>query len=159
MNVEIVCVGKLKEKFWREAVEEYAKRLKRFCSFSVTALKEARLPANASPADEENVKNTEGRYILDALRDTACVIALDLRGKDYDSEQFSRLLQERMGEGTSHFTFVIGGSLGLSKEVLKRADYRISFSKMTFPHQLMRVILAEQIYRGFKIMRGEAYHK
>lgn len=159
MTVEIVCVGKLKEKFWREAVEEYAKRMKRFCTFTVKELKEAKLPANASPADEEAVKMAEGRSILEALRESSYVIALDLRGKAYDSEEFSRLLQDRMGEGVSHFTFLIGGSLGMPEEVLKRADLRISFSRMTFPHQLMRVILCEQIYRGFKIMRGEAYHK
>ncbi len=159
MNIDIVCIGRLKEKLWRDAVDEYAKRMKRFCSFSISELKESRLPANASFADEIAVKESEGKSILNALKDSSYVIALDVKGKELDSEQFAGKLNDLMTEGVSSFSFIIGGSLGLSDEVLQRADYRLSFSRMTFPHQLMRVILSEQIYRSFKIMRNEVYHK
>lgn len=159
MNIDIICIGKLKEKFWRDAVAEYAKRLGRFCSFSVIELKEARLPANASAADETAVKETEGRAVIEALKEHSYVIALDVQGRQYDSVRFAELLEDRMNMGTGRIVFIIGGSLGLSEEVLQRADLRLSFSKMTFPHQLMRVILAEQIYRCFKIIRNETYHK
>ena len=159
MNIEIICIGKLKEKYWRDAAAEYAKRLSRYCSFSVTELKEARLPANASAADEEAVKEAEGRAVLEALREHSFVIALDVQGKQYDSVSLAALLEDHMNHGITRMVFVIGGSLGLSGEVLRRADLRLSFSKMTFPHQLMRVILSEQIYRCFKIIRHETYHK
>ena len=133
MNVEIICIGKLKEKYWRDAIAEYAKRLGRFCSFSVTELKEARLPANASPAEEEAVKEAEGRAVIEAIREHSYVIALDVQGKQYDSVSFAGLLEEHMNYGTARIVFVIGGSLGLSWDVLQRADLRLSFSKMTCP--------------------------
>ena len=159
MNIEIICIGKLKEKYWRDAMGEYAKRLGRYCRFKITELKEARLPANASDADEENVKNAEGTAILGAIQDRMYVVALDVRGQEISSEKLAARMERHMNSGTSGIAFIIGGSLGLSEEVLRRADTRLSFSPMTFPHQMMRVILAEQIYRSFKIIHNETYHK
>lgn len=159
MNIDIVCIGKLKEAFWRDAVGEYAKRLGRFCAFNIVELKETRLPANASEAEEEAVKVSEGERIINAIKDNTYVVALDIKGKELDSEQLAYRIRDLMTDGVSSFAFIIGGSLGLSDEVLKRADLRLSFSRMTFPHQLMRVILTEQLYRSFKIIRNEAYHK
>lgn len=159
MNIEIICVGKLKEKYWRDAVAEYAQRLGRYCRFHITELKETRLPANASKADEEQVKKSEGEAILGAIKDRMYVTALDVKGKEMSSEQMAARLERHMTSGTSDMAFIIGGSLGLSGDVLKRADSRLSFSQMTFPHQMMRVILAEQIYRSFKIIHNETYHK
>ncbi|MGI6205062.1 MAG: 23S rRNA (pseudouridine(1915)-N(3))-methyltransferase RlmH [Anaerovoracaceae bacterium] len=159
MNIEIICIGKLKEKYWKDASSEYAKRLGRFCRFRITELKESRLPENASPADEEMVKEKEGKEILKALKNQQYVVALDIRGKEMDSEKLAARLDKLMTDGVSDVAFIIGGSLGLSPEVLSRADYRLSFSPMTFPHQLMRIILQEQIYRCFKIIHNETYHK
>ena len=159
MNIEIICVGKLKEKYWRDAVDEYSRRLGRYCHFHITELKESRLPANASEADEENVKKAEGASILAALRDRMYVVALDVRGKEMSSEALAARIERHRDSGTATMAFLIGGSLGLSEEVLRRADFRLSFSPMTFPHQMMRVILAEQIYRSFKIIHHETYHK
>lgn len=159
MHIDVICVGKLKEKYWRDAVDEYAKRLGRYCSFSVIERKETRLPANPSPADEEDVKKAESKAVLDAVKDGSYVIALDVQGRQYDSPALAEFLEDRMNRGTGRIAFLIGGSLGLSREALASADMRLSFSKMTFPHQLMRVILSEQIYRCFKIIRGETYHK
>lgn len=159
MNIEIICIGKLKEKYWKDASSEYAKRLGRFCRFRITELKESRLPENAFPADEEMVKEKEGKEILKALKNNQYVVALDIRGKEMDSEKLAARLDRLMTDGVSDVAFIIGGSLGLSPEVLSRADYRLSFSPMTFPHQLMRIILQEQIYRCFKIIHNETYHK
>lgn len=159
MNVEIVCIGKLKEKYWRDAVAEYSKRLGRYCRFSIIELKESRLPANASETDEENVKKAEGKAILKALKDRTYAVALDIKGREMSSEELAQRFEKKMDSGISDISFIIGGSLGLSEEVLKRADSRLSFSPMTFPHQMMRVILAEQIYRSFKIINHETYHK
>ena len=159
MNIQVVCIGKLKEKYWTEAVAEYSKRLGRFCGLEIRELKEERLPDHASPAEEQQVIDAEGKSILKQLGSGSYVIALDVRGRQMSSEQLSDKLAQLGLEGRSSVDFVIGGSLGLSREVLQRADLRLSFSPMTFPHQMMRVILLEQIYRGFKIMRNEAYHK
>ncbi|MDD6255810.1 MAG: 23S rRNA (pseudouridine(1915)-N(3))-methyltransferase RlmH [Eubacteriales bacterium] len=159
MNVEIICIGKLKEKYWRDASAEYAKRLGRFCRFKITELKESRLPENASAADEETVKHKEGEEILKALKKQQYVVALDIRGTEIDSEKLAARLDRLMTSGTSDVAFIIGGSLGLSQDVISRADFRLSFSPMTFPHQMMRIILQEQLYRCFKIIHNEAYHK
>ena len=159
MNINVICVGKLKEKYWTDAVAEYSKRLGRFCTLKITELKEDRLADNASPADEEKVKATEGTSILKAIDGDAYVIALDVRGKELSSEKLAEKVETLALDGKSNLAFIIGGSLGLSQEVLARADYRLSFSPMTFPHQMMRVILLEQIYRSFKIIRNETYHK
>lgn len=159
MNVTVVCIGKLKEKYWREAEAEYSKRLGGYCSLSVKELKEAPLPANASAADEEAVKKAEGKAILAAVREQSYVISLEVKGKKLSSEGLADKMAELAVTGRSDVTFVIGGSLGLSEEVSRRADLRLSFSDMTFPHQMMRIILLEQIYRSFKINRNETYHK
>lgn len=159
MNITIIAIGKLKEKYWREAVEEYSKRLSAYCKLKIIELKECPLPANPSKADEETVKRTEGREILDRITKGDYVITLEIKGKGLSSEKLAAKIDALGLEGKSSIVFVIGGSLGLSEEVSKRADFALSFSAMTFPHQMMRVILLEQIYRSFKIIRKEAYHK
>lgn len=159
MRIRIVCIGKLKERYWSEAVEEYSKRLSRYCELEIVQLKEARLPDRASLADEQNVIFEEGQSILKNLKEGSQVITLEIKGKELSSEGLSAYLGELQLEGKSDLTFVIGGSLGLSEQVSARADFRLSFSRMTFPHQMMRVILLEQIYRAFKILRNETYHK
>ena len=159
MNIQIICVGKLKEKYWQDACAEYMKRLGRYCNIEIVELKESRLPENASLADEENVKKEEGASILKTIKDGTYVITLEILGKMLDSPQLAEKMDELALDGKSNIAFVIGGSLGLSAEVSKRSDYKLSFSKMTFPHQMMRVILLEQIYRSFKINRHETYHK
>lgn len=159
MNIQIICIGKLKEKYWSEAISEYSKRLSRFCSLEIIELKEARLPDKASHAEEEAVKMEEGRSILKAIKEGTYVITLEILGKQLTSPELAAKMENLSLEGKSNITFVIGGSLGLSEEVSKRANFKLSFSKMTFPHQMMRVILLEQIYRSFKINRNETYHK
>lgn len=159
MKIQIICIGKLKEKYWTEAVAEYSKRLQRFCTLEIVELKEARLPDKASAADEENVKLEEGRSILKQISDSTYVITLEVLGKALSSEELAGKIENLVGMGRSDIAFVIGGSLGLSAEVSRRADFKLSFSRMTFPHQMMRVILLEQIYRSFKINRNETYHK
>lgn len=159
MNIKIICVGKLKEAYWRDAAAEYSKRLSRYCALQIDELKEERLPDNASPAQEEKVKEAEGSAILRHIKAGTYVIALDVKGRPMSSEQLAQKLGELPDQGKSDIAFLIGGSLGLSAEVLQRADLRLSFSAMTFPHQMMRVILLEQIYRGFKINKNETYHK
>ena len=159
MNIQIICIGKLKEKYWTDAIAEYSKRLSRYCTLEIIELKESRLPDKASAADEENVKLEEGRAILKAIKDGTYVITLEILGKQLTSPELADKIQTLSIEGKSNVAFIIGGSLGLSAEVSKRADYKLSFSKMTFPHQMMRVILLEQVYRGFKIIKNEAYHK
>jgi 23S rRNA (pseudouridine1915-N3)-methyltransferase len=159
VKIDVICVGSLKEAYLRDAAAEYLKRLSRYAKITVTEIKEARLPANASPADEEAVKNAEGAAILAKVGASPYVIALDVRGESRSSERFAKQIQELSASGKSNIAFIIGGSLGLSDDVLRAADFRLSFSPMTFPHQLMRVIVLEQIYRAFKINSGESYHK
>lgn len=159
MKISIVCIGKLKERYWTEGVEEYCKRLSKYCDLNILQLKETRLPDKASAADEEKVIYEEGQTILKNIKDTAYVVTLEIKGKALSSEELAKKINTLSLEGKSEIVFVIGGSLGLSQEVSRRADYKLSFSKMTFPHQMMRVILLEQIYRAFKINKNEAYHK
>jgi len=159
MNIKIICVGKLKETYWRDAVSEYGKRLKKFCRLDIVELKESRLAANPSSADEENVRTKESRAILDRIDKGTYVVTLEINGKRLTSEAFSRKISDLALESVSDITFVIGGSLGFNEEVSRRANLRLSFSDMTFPHQMMRVILLEQIYRAFKISSNEPYHK
>ncbi len=155
----MVCVGKLKERFFSDAVAEYAKRLSRYGKLDIIEVADEKTPEGASAAEEEKIKAREGARILKAVREDAYVIALAIEGKKYSSEQFAEFLKARGLSGDSHLIFVIGGSLGLHADVLARADFLLSFSDMTFPHQLMRVILLEQIYRGFRILNHEPYHK
>ncbi|MCM1103491.1 MAG: 23S rRNA (pseudouridine(1915)-N(3))-methyltransferase RlmH [Clostridium sp.] len=159
MNLSVVCVGKCKEAFFRDAVAEYAKRLSKYCDFSVIEVADEKTKEHASEREEALIKQKEAERIERALRPEDYVVALAIEGKKYDSVNFSRHIGTWMGTGKSRIVFVIGGSLGLHERILSRADEKISFSDMTFPHQLMRVILAEQIYRAFRIMNGEPYHK
>ena len=159
MNITVICIGKLKERYWREAVGEYSKRLGSYCSLRIQELKEARLPAGAGPAEEEAVKIAVGEEILSRVNKDMFVVSLEIRGKRMSSETLAEKLRNLALEGRSEIAFVIGGSLGLSEAVSRRADLKLSFSDMTFPHQMMRVILLEQIYRSFRIIRGEPYHK
>ena len=160
MNIEIICVGKLKEKYWQEAAAEYSKRLGRFCRLKITELAEARLSGSGA-AEEAAVIRAEGEAICARLDPgpQSFIIALDVKGKSLSSEALADKISGLALSGKSRVVFVIGGSLGLSEAVLAAADLRLSFSAMTFPHQLMRVILLEQIYRAFKINAGETYHK
>lgn len=159
MKVTIACVGKIKEKYFTDAIAEYSKRLSRYISLEITEVTDEKCPETLSDKEAEIVKNAEGERLLKAIKDTSFVIALAIDGKKYDSVGFSNLFSSSMVNGISHITFVIGGSLGLSDKVLKRADSKISFSDMTFPHQLMRVILLEQTYRAYRIIKNEPYHK
>ncbi|MDD4200201.1 MAG: 23S rRNA (pseudouridine(1915)-N(3))-methyltransferase RlmH [Eubacteriales bacterium] len=159
MNITIIAIGKLKEKYWQDAVKEYSKRLGAYCKLQIVELKESLLRSNPSPADEEAVKLAEGREILERIRKSDYVITLEIEGKGLSSEQLADRIDQLGIEGRSDVVFVIGGSLGLSAEVSLRSDFKLSFSAMTLPHQMMRVILLEQIYRSFKINRKEAYHK
>lgn len=159
MKITCVTVGKIKEKYFTDAVKEYSKRLSRYCKLEIVELTDEKTPDGASASEEAAIKEREGERILKALRDDAYVIALAIEGKMLDSEQLSAKIEQLGVGGVSHITFVIGGSLGLSPAVMRRADFALSFSPMTFPHQLMRVILLEQIYRSFRIMKNEPYHK
>ena len=159
MKITCVVVGKIKEKYFTDAIKEYSKRLSRYCKLEIVELADEKTPDGASEAEELAIQEKEGERILKALKDDAYVIALAIEGKMLDSVELSKKIESLGIGGTSHIAFVIGGSLGLSRAVMARADYRLSFSKMTFPHQLMRVILLEQIYRSFRITRGEPYHK
>ena len=159
MKITVIGVGRLKEKYWQAAIDEYSKRLSKYVKLDIIEVPDERAPENLSAAEEEIVKKNEGERILKNIKDGAYVIALAINGKMLSSEELSEFLNERMVRGAGHIVFVIGGSLGLSKEVLDRADYKLSFSKMTFPHQMMRVILLEQFYRAVKIMKNEPYHK
>lgn len=159
MNISVICIGKLKEKYWVQAAAEYSKRLSGYCSLDMVELKEARLPDRAGPAEEQAVKDAEGAEILKRIKDNMYVITLEVDGKPLSSEKLAEKIDSLALAGRSNIAFVIGGSLGLSAAVSKRSDFRLSFSQMTFPHQMMRVILLEQVYRSFKIIRHETYHK
>lgn len=159
MNISIICIGKLKEKYWTAAIDEYSKRLKSYCNLEIVELKESRLPDKAGPAEELAVKEAEGQEILKRIKDNQYVITLEVKGKMLSSEKLAEKVESLGIDGHSNVVFVIGGSLGLSAAVSKRANFKLSFSEMTFPHQMMRVILLEQVYRAFKIIRNEAYHK
>ncbi len=159
MNIDIICIGKIKEVFYREALNEYAKRLSKYCKLNIIELNDEQTPDNAPEAVERKILDTEGKRILAKLSNDAYVIATAIEGKKMGSESFARLIDDLGINGHSRIVFVIGGSLGLSDEVKKRADMLLSFSDMTFPHQLMRVILAEQIYRSYRIINNQPYHK
>lgn len=159
MKIDIICVGKLKEKYWVNAVAEYKKRLSKYATIQVIEVPDEKTPDGASQALEEQIKVKEGQAILKGIKNGAYVIVLAIEGKQYSSEEFASKIEKLGVSGRSHIVFIIGGSLGLSEDVIKRANEAISFSKMTFPHQMMRVILLEQVYRGFRIIRNEPYHK
>ncbi len=159
MKITLVTVGKIKEKYLEQAIAEYRKRLARYCKLEILQVADEKTPEGASAAVEEQIKEKEGERILSQVRDGSFVIALAIEGKMMSSEELAQKMDRLAVEGTSQITFIIGGSLGLSRKVLERADFLLSFSKMTFPHQLMRVILLEQIYRSYRIITGQPYHK
>lgn len=159
MDILILSVGKIKEKYLTDAISEYSKRLSRYCKLKFTQVADEKTPDKASDALNRQIREVEGERLLKQIRDQDYVIALAIEGKMPDSVELSVKLQRLGVEGKSSVIFVIGGSLGLSDAVLKRADEKISFSRMTFPHQLMQVILLEQIYRSYRIMNHEPYHK
>lgn len=159
MKITCVVVGKIKEKYFTDAIKEYSKRLSRYCKLEIVELADEKTPDGASEAEELAIREKEGERIRKALKDDAYVIALAIEGKMLDSLELSRKIESLGIGGTSHIAFVIGGSLGLAPAVMKRADYALSFSRMTFPHQLMRVVLLEQLYRSYRIMKNEPYHK
>lgn len=159
MKITVIAVGKIKEKFYREAVAEYEKRLGRYCKLEIIQVEDEKTPDKAGFALEETIRRKEAERIIKYIREDACVITLEIQGKMYDSEGFADEIEKLATGGVSHIQFIIGGSLGLYEDVCKKADLAVSFSKMTFPHQLMRVILLEQIYRAYRIINGEPYHK
>lgn len=159
MKITLIAVGKIKERYFEDAIREYSKRLSRYCRLEIIQVADEKTPDGAIEALEEQIKEKEGRRILDQIREGAYVIALAVEGKQLDSLELAARMERLAVEGKSQLVFLIGGSLGLSKEVMRRADFALSFSAMTFPHQLMRVILLEQIYRSFRIRAGEPYHK
>jgi 23S rRNA (pseudouridine1915-N3)-methyltransferase len=159
MNIRIVAVGKIKEKYIQEGIKEFSKRLSRYCSLSIVEIEDEKAPETLSEKEMEIVKDKEGERILAKIPPNSFIISLEIEGKLLSSEDLSKKIDDLMINGINDITFVIGGSLGLSQEVRNRSDFKLSFSKMTFPHQLMRLILLEQIYRGFRIMKGEPYHK
>ena len=159
MKITVITVGKIKEKYLEDAIAEYSKRLSRYCKLEIIQVADEKTPDRASEVVETQIKDKEGERILSHIKDTAYVVALAIEGKMISSEELAELIDGLGVRGESHIQFVIGGSLGLSEEVMRRADFALSFSKMTFPHQMMRVVLLEQVYRSYRIMAGEPYHK
>ena len=159
MRITVVCVGKIKEKYFTMAIDEYTKRLSRYCKLNIIEVPDEKTPDQASEAEELQIKKKEGERILSNIKDQAYVIALAIQGKMLDSVELAKKIETLGTYGDSQIVFVIGGSLGLSDEVLARANMKLSFSPMTFPHQLMRVVLLEQVYRAYRINCGEPYHK
>ncbi|MCE5234609.1 MAG: 23S rRNA (pseudouridine(1915)-N(3))-methyltransferase RlmH [Clostridiaceae bacterium] len=159
MNIRILCVGRLKERFYEEAVSEFLKRLSRYASVELIEVADEKAPERLSDAQRAQVTLEEGRRLLAKVEKNDFAVALDLKGKELSSPALASSMQAWMNEGKASFVFLAGGSLGLSAEVLSRADYLLSFGKMTFSHQVFRVMLLEQLYRAFKIMHNEPYHK
>lgn len=159
MKITLITVGKIKEKYLKDAIAEYSKRLSRYCKLEIVEVVDEKTPDNASDTVEDAIRDKEGERILKYVKEDAYVITLEIAGKMLTSEEMAEKIEKLGVQGTSHIIFIIGGSIGLGKEILKRSDYALSFSKMTFPHQLMRVILLEQIYRSYRIINHEPYHK
>lgn len=159
MKITIICIGKIKEKFFQDAIKEYSKRLSRYCKLDIVELTDEKTPDGCSSAVEEQIKAKEGERILNAIKGDEFVISLAIEGVKMTSVRMADKLDKLALSGKSHVAFIIGGSLGLDKRVLDKSDLLLSFSDMTFPHQLMRVILLEQVYRSYRIINGEPYHK
>lgn len=159
MKITVLTVGKLKEKYFTDAIKEYSKRLSRYCKLEIIEVADEKTPDHASIHEENLIRQKEGERLKKYIKDGAYVISLAIEGKQCSSEEFSRKIHELGLRGESHIIFIIGGSIGLASDILKESNELLSFSKMTFPHQLMRVVLLEQIYRGYRIMNGEPYHK
>lgn len=158
IHINIICIGKLKERYLKDAINEYSKRLNKYCKLNIIELQDESLPTKINESIINEIKSKECKKILENVKQTAYVISLDLKGKQYSSDEFSGKIQEFCVKGFSEITFIIGGTLGLNKEVLERSNELICFSRMTFPHQLIRVFLLEQLFRGFKISNNETYH-
>ena len=158
LHINIICVGKIKETFFKDAIQEYSKRLSRFCSLSITEIADEKIPDKTNEKIENDIKEKEGNNILSHIKRESYVIALDLKGKEFDSIAFSKEISN-ISISSSNITFIIGGSLGISNKVLSVCNEKICFSKLTFPHQLIRIFLLEQLYRAFKISNNETYHK
>lgn len=159
IKISIICVGKIKEKYWLDAIGEYSKRLSRYCVLKIIELADEKTPEDAPDAICDQIRKKEAERILKVIDDKGFVCTLEIKGKKMSSEGFSDFFGDAAVRGVSHIQFVIGGSLGLHDSVLSRSDLGVSFSDMTFPHQMMRVILLEQIYRAYRIINGEPYHK
>ena len=159
MRISLVTVGKIKEKYLKDAIAEYSKRLGKYCKLEIIEVADEKTPENPSATVEDMIRQKEGERILKYLKEDAYVVALAIDGQMLSSEKLAEKINLLGIQGTSHIAFIIGGSIGLSREVLSRSHYQLSFSKMTFPHQLMRVILLEQVYRSYRIITGEPYHK
>ncbi len=159
MKITIIAVGKIKEKFYRDAISEYEKRLSKYCKLSILEVADEKTPDQASETVNQQILEKEGERIKNLIPKDSYVIPLAIEGKKYDSIGFAKMIQKNTVSGVSHITFIIGGSLGIMEDIKKSSPQMISFSEMTFPHQLMRVILMEQIYRAFRINNGEPYHK
>ena len=158
LNINIICVGKLKEQYLKDAINEYSKRLSKYCNLSIIELSDEKLPSKLSNALIEDIKNKECSKIIQSIKKDSYVFCLDLKGKQFSSEEFSQKLDNIALNFNSSITFIIGGTLGLNQEILSLSNEKICFSKMTFPHQLIRVFLLEQIFRAFKISNNETYH-
>lgn len=159
MKITVITVGKIKEKYLKDAIAEYSKRLSKYCKLEIVEVADEKTPDNASEVVEDAIRAKEAERILKYVKDDAYVITLEIGGKQLSSEELADKIDKIGIQGTSHIIFIIGGSIGLGKEVLQKSNYALSFSKMTFPHQLMRVILLEQVYRSYRIINGEPYHK
>lgn len=159
MKITVITVGKIKEKYLKDAIAEYSKRLSKYCKLEIVEVADEKTPDNASETVEEQIRDKEAERIMKYVKEDAYVITLEIAGKQLTSEELADKIEKLGVQGRSHIIFMIGGSIGLGKAVLNRSDYALSFSKMTFPHQLMRVILLEQVYRSYRIMNGEPYHK
>ena len=159
MKITLITVGKIKEKYLKDAIAEYSKRLSKYCKLEVIEVADEKTPDQASENVEQQIRKKEGERILRYVKEDAYVITLEIGGTMLDSVAFAKKIETLGGQGKSHIIFIIGGSIGLGEDVLKRSDYGLSFSKMTFPHQLMRVILLEQVYRSYRIIEGAPYHK
>ena len=159
MKITILTVGKIKEKYLKDAIAEYSKRLSKYCKLEVIEVADEKTPENASESVENAIRSKEAERLMKYIREDAFVITLEIAGKLLSSEELADKINTLGIQGKSHIIFVIGGSIGLGEEILKQSDFALSFSKMTFPHQLMRVILLEQIYRSYRIISGEPYHK
>ena len=159
MNIKIIAVGKIKEKYIKDGIDEFTKRLSRYGKLEIIEVNDEKAPENLSKKEIENIKEREGLKIISKIPQNSFIISLEIKGKTLSSEELSKKMESLMIDGVNDITFIIGGSLGLSKEVSEMSNFKLSFSKMTFPHQMMRLILLEQIYRGFRIIKGEPYHK
>ena len=158
LNISIICIGKIKEKYLKEGIEEYSKRLSKYCKLNITQLPDEKIPDKLYPKLEQEIKEKECNNIINHIKKDSFIIALDLKGEELSSIEFSNQLKNISMEN-SHITFIIGGSLGLTDDLLKMCHLKVCFSKMTFPHQLIRVFLLEQTFRAFKIQNGETYHR